>query len=192
MAKATTKTEAMALQERIRSNMFSYVSVENKALIIGKDRKALAEERVAIVLDYAGKHSDMMADLRVELVAFPTGSDELKARKQSWKRSFSKAFHKVYSDLELTFTADRPMVKPAEVVVSKSWQEKLTDLMTEHGASDTLITATIATMEKEIASERARIDKAKADNDTRLKRETAAKVDELKKELARLEKTATA
>lgn len=187
MTKAIDK-QAMALQERIRDNMHGHRHNEGLGVVVSRTRQALAEERIEIITDYKGKHADMVADLRVELLAFPVGSDTLKARKQSWKRSFSKAFSKVYPELELSFTQDQPLVKPATPTIGKTWQEKVTEVMEENGASEKLIAATLRTMQKEIEAEQARIEKAKADNDNRLKLENAARVEALRAELAELEK----
>jgi len=188
MAKAQVTKLAMA--ERIRRNMLNHVDVENKALMVNDNRKALAEERVEIILDYGSDTAALIADLRVELKAFPTGSDELKARKQSWKRSMSKAFSKVHEGLVLEFNGDNPKIKPAEIVVGKSWDEKVREVLEDNGASEQLITATIKTMEKERAVEAKRIAEVRATHAADMKDKKARTVAELRARLAELEKVA--
>lgn len=184
MAKAITKEQLAVWQEVMVVDMRDHCRVENAGLQVNDNRRALAERRQAFITEVGDNYAEFLAVLAAILTAW-TGT---KGQKQSFKRSYAKAFHAVHDSKSLQFKGDQPIIAPYESPAEKDWSEVVADTMAEHGASQQLISATIRTMEKERAAEserRAELqEKIRAD----LRNEKARTVAELKARQAELEK----
>lgn len=184
MAKAITKEQLAIWQENLVIDMRDHCRVENAGLQVNDNRRQLAERRQAFITEVGTNFNEFVAVLAAILTAW-TGT---KGQKQSFKRSYAKAFHAVHEDKALQFKGDQPIIAAYEAPVEKSWDEVVSDTMMEHGASQTLVAATIRTMEKERKAEEVRRaelqEKIRAD----LRNEKARSVEELKAKQAELEK----
>ena len=179
-----SKEEMAILTERFVEDMRQHCYVENTGLAVNDNRLELAKKRVQMVTELVGKDDILLSMLRVTLSSW-TGT---KGQKQSYKRSWSKAHHAVHEDKQLSFKQDTPTIGPYEAPIEKEWSEVITDTLLEHGATQELVMATIATMEKIRKQNEVMLVETQASIRAALRKEKAATVASLKERQAELEK----
>jgi len=178
------------LAQALTDNMLTTIKVENNAFTVSSDRKALNNERARIVTGYGDDFSALVTDLGESLAAFPVGSDVLKARKQTWKRSFATAFKKVHDGLELSFTEDTPVVGNRTVKAQPTNEEKVTAVLAAIGLNGDDTKTILSIVNKALAEKAVRIERKKSEAMAILAEEKGQTIAALKAKLAELEKQA--
>ncbi len=179
-------TQQQSIELAFRDNYIASQRNENVLVNVKASNAALHEERIVLIKTLATP-ALIVSTLRVVVSSIPTGTNQLKARKQAYKRSIKVAYEKAVPGQTITFKMDNP-------VISKSvTNEKTTDLekvSTLLGSmfGDTDAQPVIVAIKKLITSNQERVEKLRLDFESSLKEEKADSIRAMEKKLAEMKK----
>ena len=167
-------------------NFYSTCEVEGKTAEIKNRRKKLHEERIKLLESYKTP-GELIFSLRETLTALPTG-EEWKAKKQTWKRSVSRAFAKIekYEGFALTFKGNIPKIQQKVQKEEPTELDKVRDLLTGM-LGEVTVDEVISLIEKKVKEREEKIVPLREASEKKLRTEKARKVRELKAQLKALQ-----